>query len=254
MNIKDKMTDDYTKDMLVRMAHHSTAIEGNTLTLAETVSILINNYIPREMPEKDYNEIRNYRMIFPILLNSAGQELTTELIKEYNKIVMTNLRDDAGQYKKIGNIVLGAEFEPTKPYQVPYVMQDWCDNYNFRIKNAKTTEEKVEIILDQHIKFERIHPFGDGNGRTGRLLIMDSCLRENLAPIIIPKAEKNKYINFLANEDVKNFTKWALELQKKELERMKLFQNNENLSKNNVRNEKREVRSRIRSNSKENGR
>ncbi|MGK4198884.1 hypothetical protein AB0X42_05900 [Fusobacterium sp. HC1336] len=47
MNIKDKITDEYIKDLLVRMAHHSTAIEGNTLTLAETVSILINNYIPR---------------------------------------------------------------------------------------------------------------------------------------------------------------------------------------------------------------
>lgn len=218
MKIKDKLTDDYIKDMLVRMAHHSTAIEGNTLTLAETMSILINNYIPREMPEKDYDEVKNYKMVLPILLNPEGQELTTELIKEYNRVVMTNLRDDAGQYKKVPN--------PVKPYQVPYVMQDWCDNYNFRIKNARTDEEKVEIILDQHIKFERIHPFGDGNGRTGRLLIIDSCLRENLAPIIIPKSEKSRYINFLANEDVKNFTKWALELQKKELERIEIFYQN----------------------------
>ena len=112
-------------------------------------------------------------------------------------------------------------------------MQEWCDNYNFRIKNAKTDEEKVEIILDQHIKFERIHPFEDGNGRTGRVLIIDSCLRENLVPIIIPKIDKGKYINFLANEDSKNFTKWALELQKKELERIELFQNNQEQSKEN---------------------
>lgn len=102
-------------------------------------------------------------------------------------------------------------------------MQEWCDNYNFRIKNAKTDEEKVEIILDQHIKFERIHPFGDGNGRTGRLLIIDSCLKGNLVPIIIPKEEKTKYIKFLENEDSKNFTKWTLELQEKELERINSF-------------------------------
>lgn len=223
MDIKEKMTDEYTKDLLIRMVHHSTAIEGNPLTLSEVMSILINNYIPREMPEKDYYEVKNYKMILPILLNLNGQEITTELIKEYNKIIMTNLRNDAGQYKKIENIILGAEFETTNPYQVPYVMQEWCDNYNFRMKIAKSDEEKVEIILDQHIKFERIHPFGDGNGRTGRLLIIDSCLRENLAPIIIPKAEKSKYINFLANEDVKNFTKWALELQEKELKRKEKF-------------------------------
>lgn len=226
MSIKDKITDEYIRDLLVRMAHHSTAIEGNTLTLDENISILIKYYIPKEMPEKSYNEVRNYRELFPILLDlldKKEKEIKVEEIKDYNKIIMANLSDDAGQYKKVANIILGAEFEPIKPYQVPYVMQEWCDNYNFRIKNAKTDEEKVEIILDQHIKFERIHPFGDGNGRTGRLLIIDSCLRENLVPIIIPKEDKTKYIEFLANEDSKNFTKWALELQKKELERINYF-------------------------------
>lgn len=226
MDIRNKITDEYIKDLLVRMTHHSTSIEGNTLTLAETLSILINNYIPRGMSEKEYNEVKNYRKILPILLNNSENEITTDLIKEYNKIIMTNLREDAGRYKKIANIIIGVEFELMKPYQVPYVMQEWCDNYNFRIKKAITDEEKVEIILDQHIKFERIHPFGDGNGRTGRLLIIDSCFRENLVPIIIPKEEKIKYIEFLANEDSKNFTKWALELQKKELERIELFKNN----------------------------
>ena len=226
MDIRNKITDEYIKDLLVRMTHHTTAIEGNTLTLAETLSILINNYIPRGMSEKEYNEVKNYRKILPILLNNSENEITTDLIKEYNKIIMTNLREDAGRYKKIANIIIGVEFELMKPYQVPYVMQEWCDNYNFRIKKAITDEEKVEIILDQHIKFERIHPFGDGNGRTGRLLIIDSCFRENLVPIIIPKEEKIKYIEFLANEDSKNFTKWALELQKKELERIELFKNN----------------------------
>lgn len=231
MSIKDKITDEYIRDLLVRMAHHSTAIEGNTLTLDENISILIKYYIPKEMPEKSYNEVRNYRELFPILLNlldKKEKEIKVEEIKDYNKIIMANLSDDAGQYKKIANIILGAEFEPVKPYQVPYVMQEWCDNYNFRIKNAKTDEEKVEIILDQHIKFERIHPFGDGNGRTGRLLIIDSCLRENLVPIIIPKEEKTKYIEFLANEDSKNFTKWALELQKKELDSFSRYSTGKN--------------------------
>lgn len=231
MSIKDKITDEYIRDLLVRMAHHSTAIEGNTLTLDENISILIKYYIPKEMPEKSYNEVRNYRELFPILLNlldKKEKEIKVEEIKDYNKIIMANLSDDAGQYKKVANIILGAEFEPVKPYQVPYVMQEWCDNYNFRIKNAKTDEKKVEIILDQHIKFERIHPFGDGNGRTGRLLIIDSCLRENLVPIIIPKEEKTKYIEFLANEDSKNFTKWALELQKKELDSFSRYSTGKN--------------------------
>ena len=106
MNIKDKITDEYIKDLLVRMAHHSTAIEGNTLTLAETVSILINNYIPREMSEREYYEVKNYKKVLPILLNNSEREITTDLIKEYNRIIMKNLREDSGQYKKVDNIII----------------------------------------------------------------------------------------------------------------------------------------------------
>lgn len=104
MSIKDKITDEYIRDLLVRMAHHSTAIEGNTLlTLDENISILIKYYIPKEMPEKSYNEVRNYRELFPILLNlldKKEKEIKVEEIKDYNKIIMANLSDDAGQYKK----------------------------------------------------------------------------------------------------------------------------------------------------------
>ena len=226
MKEKYKSVDEYMRDMLVRMAHHSTAIEGNTLTLTDVGSILINNYIPKAMSEKEYNEVNNYRNVFPILLNSYDKDLTPELIKTYNKAVMLNLRDDAGEYKKNENIVLGAIFQPAKPSQVPLLMKDWCDNCNFRMKNAKSDEDKVSIILESHIKFEQIHPFGDGNGRTGRLLMVDSCLRENLIPIVIPKSEKNRYINYLANEDVKDFTEWVIELQKRELERIAMFKIN----------------------------
>ena len=97
------------------------------------------------------------------------------------------LREDNGEFKKIQNIILGSVIETTKPYLVPTVIEDWCQNLKYRLNNAKTNEEKIEAILDQHIKFEKIHPFGDGNGRTGRLLIIHSCLKENLAPILIPK-------------------------------------------------------------------
>jgi len=222
----EKLPFEYMEDMLVRMAHHSTAIEGNTLTQAETISILIHNFIPRDMSEREYYEVKNYRKAFNTLLE-ADRKITTELIKKYNKYIMENLHDLNGKFKTTQNLILGAEFEPTKPYLVPFEIEDWCNNLSYRLENAKTNEEKVEIIMDQHIKFEKIHPFNDGNGRTGRLLIIHSCLKEDLEPIIIPKEEKGKYINLLASENLKELTKWALQLQEKERDRIEKFSNKE---------------------------
>ena len=222
----EKLPFEYMEDILVRMAHHSTAIEGNTLTQAETISILIHNFIPRDMSEREYYEVKNYRKAFNTLLE-ADRKITTELIKKYNKYIMENLHDLNGKFKTTQNLILGAEFEPTKPYLVPFEIEDWCNNLNYRLDNAKTNEEKVEIIMDQHIKFEKIHPFNDGNGRTGRLLIIHSCLKEDLEPIIIPKEENGKYINLLASENLKELTKWALQLQEKERDRIEKFSNKE---------------------------
>lgn len=225
-NIIEKMTDEYISDLLVRAAHHSTAIEGNTLTLGDTISILIHNYIPKGMSEREYYEVKNYKKAFEFLLKS-DKLITANLIKNYHKYIMENLREDNGEFKKIQNIILGSVIETTKPYLVPTVIEDWCQNLKYRLDNAKTNEEKIEAILDQHIKFEKIHPFGDGNGRTGRLLIIHSCLKENLAPILIPKEEKGKYINFLTSENLKEFVKWGIKLEKKEKERIELFYNKE---------------------------
>ncbi len=222
----EKLPFEYMEDILVRMAHHSTAIEGNTLTQAETISILIHNFIPRDMSEREYYEVKNYRKAFNTLLE-ADRKITTELIKKYNKYIMENLHDLNGKFKTTQNLILGAEFEPTKPYLVPFEIEDWCNNLSYKLENAKTNEEKVEIIMDQHIKFEKIHPFNDGNGRTGRLLIIHSCLKEGLEPIIIPKEEKGKYINLLACENLKELTKWALLLQEKERDRIEKFSNKE---------------------------
>ncbi|MBW9311956.1 Fic family protein [Fusobacterium polymorphum] len=224
--IMEKLPFEYMEDILVRMAHHSTAIEGNTLTQAETISILIHNFIPRDMSEREYYEVKNYRKAFNTLLE-ADRKITTELIKKYNKYIMENLHDLNGKFKTTQNLILGAEFEPTKPYLVPFEIEDWCNNLSYRLENAKTNEEKVEIIMNQHIKFEKIHPFNDGNGRTGRLLIIHSCLKEGLEPIIIPKEEKGKYINLLACENLKELTKWALLLQEKERDRIEKFSNKE---------------------------
>lgn len=93
------------------------------------------------------------------------------------------------------------------------------------MEHANTEAEKLESILDAHIQFERIHPFSDGNGRTGRLLMNYSLLREGFPPLIIEKDTKANYIEFLAKQDLKSFTNFAKDLLAKEKKRMQAFQN-----------------------------
>lgn len=99
------------------------------------------------------------------------------------------------------------------------------DNLEYRLENAATDEEKLESILDTHIQFERIHPFSDGNGRTGRVLMNYSLLQVEFPPLIIEKETKATYIELLAKQDLNGFMSYANEILAKEQLRMQSFQN-----------------------------
>ena len=217
------MTDEYLQDLMVRMAHHSTAIEGNSLTQGETKSVLIDEYIPRPMDLRELNEVLNYKALLPYLLEHQGEEITLSGIKDINEIIMNNIDSRGGQFKVIANAIIGADFTPTPPYMVPEELKKWVDDLSWRLENSADEDGKIFSIMDQHLRFERIHPFADGNGRTGRALIIWSCLHEGLTPIIIEKEQRKVYINALNRSDAKGLFSLAKEIQEKEKERMVLF-------------------------------
>ena len=217
------MTDEYLQDLMVRMAHHSTAIEGNSLTQGETKSVLIDEYIPRPMDLRELNEVLNYKVLLPYLLEHQKEEITLSGIKDINEIIMTNIDSRGGQFKVIANAIIGADFTPTPPYMVPEELKKWVDDLSWRLENSADEDGKIFSIMDQHLRFEHIHPFADGNGRTGRALIIWSCLHESLTPIIIEKEQRKAYINALNRSDAKGLFSLAKEIQEKEKERMALF-------------------------------
>ncbi|PAF46610.1 cell filamentation protein Fic [Helicobacter sp. 12S02232-10] len=217
--------DDYILDLCIRMAHHSTAIEGNKLTQAQTASIILNNYIPQAMNEREFYEVRNYKVLMPFLMQCLQDKkpLEQKLICEFHGIVMENLLYNKGQFKKTQNMIVGAEFETTQPYQTPVAIYEWCKNLYFKFDNATNEDEKLKAILESHIHFERIHPFSDGNGRVGRLLMIYSCLEQSILPIVIPIDQKDRYISILQNLDIADFIDLAKDLQENEKERMMSF-------------------------------
>jgi Fic family protein len=220
------ISDDYLQDLLVRMAHHSTAIEGNSLTLGETKSILIDGYIPRPIELRELNEVNNYRKYIAALLSDLADDIPLDLdyIRKTHAILCTDaIEGIAGQFKTIPNIILGSDITLTPPYRVPEELKNWCEDLAFQLQNTSDNAAIVEAICHQHIKFERIHPFSDGNGRVGRALMCYSCFQKKVAPIIIPVEKRKEYINYLNNYDLEGFTKFALQIQAKEYERMELI-------------------------------
>ena len=104
-------------------------------------------------------------------------------------------------------------------------MAQLVDNLTYRLNMAESEDEKLLAILDTHIQFERIHPFSDGNGRTGRMVLNYSLLQQGFPPLIIEKETKAEYIEFLGNQDLDGFFQFAKVLLEKEQKRMQAFQN-----------------------------
>ena len=225
----NKIPQNYLDDMLVRLAHHSAGIEGNTISLPATVSIILNGTLPISSGAtvREFYEIENHKQAFSNMLDhlESNDTLSVSIIKEVHADLTDRLQYDKGQFKKNENLIIGAEFQTASPSETPFLVQQLVDNLEYRLENAATDEEKLERILDAHIQFERIHPFSDGNGRTGRVIMNYSLLQEGFPPLIIEKETKATYIELLAKQDLDGFMSFAKEILAKEQKRMKAFQN-----------------------------
>ncbi len=216
----------YLDDLMVRMAHHSTAIEGNSLTQGETKSVLIDGYVPRAIDLRELNEVLNYKSFTKEMVKFllADRRVDGEFIKEIHAILCREAIESVpGKFKTQPNMVIGADFTPSPPYRVPMDIEAWRQDLEYQLNNAENDKAKVEAICRQHFRFEHIHPFPDGNGRVGRALMVYSALQNNMPPIVIPVGEKKKYINFLNTEDLNGFVDFCLKLQQKEIERIKIW-------------------------------
>ena len=223
---------EYIDDLLVRIAYHSSAIEGNTISLADTVTILLHETIPGKVSKREFYEIENHKQALEYVIDQLenNESLSLNIVRGIHTQLMDHLNFDRGMRKTHDNAIVGADFNTASAHDVPYLMKQWIDNLNYRLHQSKTDEEKIKHILEMHIDFERIHPFSDGNGRTGRLLIIYSLLEHDISPIIIPVDLKPDYIRFLANKDSEGLYNLLYPIALEESKRRKAFENKEKTS------------------------
>ena len=211
---------DYSRDFITRSTYNSNAIEGSTLTYAETYAILYNDNsfkINEKEPREIYEAINHRDALENIFEYLAEKnEFDERFIKKINKTINKNILEVEG-YRTVQVFIRGSEHIPPAPEKIPNLMNYYIYNYN------NDTEETFLKIARYHIEFEKIHPFEDGNGRTGRLLLNYELLNNDIFPIVIAKEDRIKYFEFLRNNDVLGLAKWFEELSNSEKLRMEKF-------------------------------
>lgn len=175
---------------LVEHTYNSNAIEGNTLTLQETALVLQGVTIDKK-PLKDHLEAVGYKEAFQYVEELAKQDkdLSEFDIKSIHNLVLADRPEDRGSFRRVNVRIAGALTNPVQPYLIEPKIEELLNNY----KEWSKTMHIVECVANFHLHFESIHPFIDGNGRTGRLIMNLQFIKEGLPAINIKFADRRKY-------------------------------------------------------------
>jgi Fic family protein len=187
----------------INLAYNSNRIEGSKLTEEQTRYIFDTRTIgfkdEEAVPVDDIIETSNHFVAFDYLLDTINTPFSNDLIKEFHRILKTGTSDavkswfKVGDWKKLPNEVGGAK--TTLPQDVEVEINQLNDWYHAISKIS------FEDIIEYHYRFEKIHPFQDGNGRVGRLILFCECLKNNIIPFIIDERHKQFYYRGLKEFD-----------------------------------------------------
>ena len=187
------------EEFIIEYTYNSNAIEGNTLTLRETDFVLRGLTIDQK-PLKDHMEAIGHKEAFDYVceLVKDGVTISESVIKQIHYLVLADKKEDRGVYRRVPVRIMGAQHEPVQPYLIEPKMQQLLSEF------ASSTEHIVTKLARFHIEFEGIHPFIDGNGLTGRLLVNLELMKAGYPPIDIKFTDRIAYYNAFDEYHVKH--------------------------------------------------
>ena len=184
----------YTQRLL---AYNSNKIEGSTLTEEQTASLFDNGTLPKSddyYRAKDVEEMNGHFLMFNKMLDTLDEPLTEELTKRFHYELKSGVFEDRangyaiGDYKHRPNVIgMYQTVRPENVAQEMYLLMDWYDGRTINIS----------VLAEFHARYESIHPFQDGNGRTGRLILFRECLKNGIVPVVIEDANREEYLEAL---------------------------------------------------------
>ncbi|MDR1379514.1 MAG: Fic family protein [Synergistaceae bacterium] len=179
------------EEFIIENTYNSNAIEGNTLTLKETALILQQGVTIDGKHIREHLEVIGHRdaFIYIIELADAGSPLTERAIRKLHSLVLVNDAKNKGTYRSVAVMIIGASHTPPPHYLIPEQMKTLLEEY----KTMKQTKHIIEAAAEFHLRFEGIHPFIDGNGRTGRLILNLELMKAGFLSVDIKFTDRRKY-------------------------------------------------------------
>ena len=193
-----KLINDHTllEKITASLTYHSNGTEGSTMTEQDVFNVVYANKVLRGRTALEQREAINHQAALYYLLDELAElgtdfKFTPDLIKATHLRMMNGITSDAGYYRNHSVRIQGSTTPVANYIKIPELIDNWCN-----IVNSESAD-KIELLARTHANFERIHPFSDGNGRTGRLLLFALALKLNLVPPILKKERRYAYYKYL---------------------------------------------------------
>lgn len=185
------------QQMQIEYIYNSNAIEGNTLKLRETQLILEEGITINGKSLREHLEARNHPKAMEYIEKIANRNLKEQDILALHLIIMKGIEEEAGRYRVTEVRIAGADFVPPPAYDVPFLVKELVEFYNRNPDELRP----VELTALVHHKFVHIHPFHDGNGRLGRLLMNLALIRNGYPMATVLNVERKRYYDALKRAD-----------------------------------------------------
>lgn len=180
--------------IILNLTYHTDSIEGSTMTKADVRAVVFDDKTLRNRTQTEQREAVNHRTALEFLVNelAAGTlTITPNLIRKIHLLLMNGILSNAGEWRNHSVRIQGAHVPLANFIKIPELVKKLCNELN------EETEDPVATLARTHARFEQIHPFSDGNGRTGRLLMFAKALEQGFMPPIIPRERKAVYYRYL---------------------------------------------------------
>lgn len=180
--------------LVLNLTYHTNTIEGSTMTLDDTKEVLFNNRVLANRTQVEQAEARNHRAALLWILDELEKKdfkISESLVKGLHLRLMNGVIADAGQYRNHSVRIMGAHVPVANFLRVPELMEGLLDSMK------KPSKDLSWLMSTTHATFEKVHPFSDGNGRVGRLLMLAQALQADFVPPIVLKERKYAYYKYL---------------------------------------------------------